>query len=124
MTGRYSEQRTYQVVCTESYWDVGLMILAGRDGTPRRVLGRSNRYSPRVEYGGVTYVKWVLTGIYMTEKAWLDLSYEKSTDQILAQLGIRRKKIKNKDGFIHKLISTFLEKVNVRNLYRRSNGRL
>lgn len=84
----------YEVVCTKSYLDVGLLIEKYKS-KPKRVLSRASTYSsnPEPEYGGVETLKWVNTGVFLSKDEWKKISYNKGTKQILNELGI----IKNKD---------------------------
>lgn len=81
----------YEVVCTKSYLDIGLLV----EKNPKRVLGRASTFGNKTkygvgEYGGVELVKWVNTGVYLTIDKWIRISYNKSTDEILNTLGIKK----------------------------------
>ena len=81
----------YEVVCTKSYLDIGLLV----EKNPKRVLGRASTFGGKTEYGvgeygGVELVKWVNTGVYLTIDKWIRISYNKSTDEILDMLGIKK----------------------------------
>ena len=81
----------YEVVCTQSYLDVGLLIATNRNLEPRRVLARSSTYSSEPEYGGVDTLTWVHTDVYLTKDEWKKISCDKPTDQILKELRIKKK---------------------------------
>ena len=115
----------YEVVCTKSYLDVGLLIATNRNLKPRRVLARSSTYSSEPEYGGVDTITWVHTDVYLTKDEWKKISCDKPTDQILKELGIKKKAsdkeieydcIYCKNGTYRKSIylhdETFVRKVN------------
>ena len=80
----------YEVVCTENYWDVGLTIDWDLKSNPTRVLARSSSYDMDAEYGGVELLTWIRTGIFLSIDEWKDISYNKSTDDILEELGIKK----------------------------------
>lgn len=86
-----NEKMKYEVVCTQSYLDVGLLIETNNKFEPKRVLARASTYSSDREYGGVEMQTWVKTGILLSKKEWVDITYNKYTDQILKELGIDRK---------------------------------
>ena len=77
----------YEVVCTKSYLDVGLLIEKNNKSKPKRVLARTSTYGSN-EYGGVETVTWINTGVFLTKDEWKDISYNKGTSQILKELGI------------------------------------
>lgn len=83
----------YEVVCTKGYLDVGLLIEKNDKLKPKRVLSRASTYSsnPEPEYGGVETLKWVNTGVFLSKDEWKKISYNKGTDQILNELGIKKK---------------------------------
>lgn len=83
----------YEVVCTQSYLDVGLLIELNKDQKPKRVLARASTYGTDIEYGGVEILTWVGTGILLSKQEWIEISYNKYTDQILDELGISKKPI-------------------------------
>ena len=87
----------YEVVCTEHYLDVGLLVEKNSKSEPKRVLARSQTYNKDGEYGGVETLTWVNTGIFLSKDQWKNISYNKDTDQILSELGIE-KKIKEERG--------------------------
>lgn len=89
----------YEIVCTESYLDVGLCILENEDFKPKRVLSRMFSYSSAPsEYGGVELLNWVNTGIFMSKKEWELLSCDKSTEQILIELGIEKRTLEEREN--------------------------
>lgn len=108
----FDKEMKYEVVCTESYLDVGLLIEKTDKRKPKRVLARSSVYSNESEYGGVETLTWIKTGVFLSRDDWERITYNKSTDQILSKLGIRkRKKVKSKNkNWIRGLIN-FLEKI-------------
>lgn len=82
----------YEVVCTKSYLDIGLLISENAHSKPRRVLARHSTYSKDGrEYGGVQSVEWIRTGVFLSEKEWREISCDKPTDRILVELGISKK---------------------------------
>lgn len=87
----------YEVVCTKSYLDVGLLIEKNNKSKPKRVLARASGYSNDNEYGGVEALTWVHTGVFLSKEEWQNVSYDKSTsqikstNQILTELGIEKK---------------------------------
>ena len=85
----------YEVVCTKSYLDVGLLIEKNGKLNPKRVLARASASSsdPEPEYGGVERLTWVNTGIFLSKDEWIKITYNKGTDQILIELGISKKTI-------------------------------
>ena len=80
----------YEVVCTENYLDVGLTIDWDLKSNPTRVLARSSSYDMDAEYGGVEFLTWIRTGIFLSIDEWKDISYNKTTDDILEELGIKK----------------------------------
>lgn len=78
----------YEVVCSQHYLDVGLLVEKDSKSKPKRIRARSSTYSYRSEYGGVGYVTWINTGVFLSEKEWDEITYNKPTDQILKELGI------------------------------------
>lgn len=87
----------YEVVCTQSYLDVGLLIEKSHESKPKRVLARASYYGSDTEYGGVEVQTWINTGVFLSKEEWQKLSYEKNTNQILSELGIEKKIKKEKD---------------------------
>ena len=87
----------YEVVCTPSYFDVGLLIETNNKRKPKRVLARASFYGSETEYGGVEVQTWVNTGVFLTKEEWKKITYEKGTNQILNELGIE-KKIKKEES--------------------------
>ena len=88
----------YEVVCTKSYLDIGLLV----EKNPKRVLGRASTFGSKTEYGvgeygGVEFVKWVNAGVYLTIDKWIRISYNKSTNEILDTLGIKKRFCSPKD---------------------------
>lgn len=81
----------YEVVCTQGYLDVGLLIERNDKFKPKRVLARASKYSSDSEYGGVEALTWVNTGVFLSKDEWKNISYNKATDQILNELGIEKK---------------------------------
>lgn len=82
----------YEVVCTKHYFDIGLLISEDIDSKPTRVLARHSTYSESGrEYGGVQAVEWIRTGVFLSEKEWIEISCDKPTDRILVELGIAKK---------------------------------
>ena len=92
MYGRFVCSK-YEVVCTESYLDVGLCIETDRDSNPALVLAPCSIYSSDYfpKYGGVEYLNWIRTGVFLNRVQWRDISYNKSTPEILNELGIKRR---------------------------------
>lgn len=80
----------FEVVCSSNYLDVGLAVEVNDDGTPRKVMARSEKYSTSGFYGGVNSISWIHTGQYLTEKAWKKITHCKGTDEILSELGIKK----------------------------------
>lgn len=90
----------YEVVCTQSYLDVGLCIEKNYNLEPKQVLARASTYGHGSCYGGVETLTWIKTGKFLSKDEWKNISYNKSTDQILDELGIEKKiypKIKKRD---------------------------
>lgn len=90
----------YEVICTEHYLDVGLLIGKNDKSKPKRVLARASTYGSNGIYGGVETLAWVNTGVFLSKDEWKNISYNKSTDQILDELGIEKKiypEIKKRD---------------------------
>lgn len=92
----------YEVVCTKSYLDIGLLIEKNDELKPKRVLARALAYSsdPEPEYGGVETLTWVHTGVFLSKDEWKNISCDKATDQILSELGIEKKIEKEEDGYM------------------------
>ena len=80
----------YEVVCTKSYLDVGLMIEQDNQLKPKRVLARSFTYSSDREYGIYEGLTWVKTGVFLSKDEWIEISHNKPTDKILSELGINK----------------------------------
>ena len=80
----------YEVVCTSSYLDVGLLVEKNSKSEPKRVLARTYNGEDR-EYGGVESQAWVNTGVFLSKDEWNNISYKKGTDDILKELGIEKK---------------------------------
>lgn len=80
----------YEVVCTKNYLDVGLLIEKNSKSKPKRVLARSTDYNHDSEYGGVEYCDWINTGVFLSEDEWKKISYNKWTNEILGELGIKQ----------------------------------
>ena len=78
----------YEVVCSEHYLDVGLLVEKNHKSEPKRIRARSSTYSRSHEYGGVEYVKWINTGVFLSTDEWNKITYNKPTEQILKELGI------------------------------------
>lgn len=85
----------YEVVCTKNYLDIGLLIEKNDKLKPKRVLARASAYSsdPEPEYGGVETLTWIHTSVFLSKDEWIKITYDKSTDQILSELGISKKPI-------------------------------
>lgn len=81
----------YEVVCSEHYLDVGLLIEKDYKLKPKRIRARSSTYSPKAEYGGVEHVAWINTGVFLSEKEWDKITFNESTDKILNKLRIKKK---------------------------------
>jgi hypothetical protein len=81
----------YEVVCTKRYLDVGLLITKNHKSKPKRVFARAGTYSKDTEYGGVETLDWINTGVFLSKDEWKNISYNKGTDQILKELGIKKK---------------------------------
>ena len=86
----------YEVVCTKSYLDVGLLLEANSEQKPKRVLARATTYGSDTEYGGVETLTWVKTGILLSKEEWIKITYNNNTDDILNELRIE-KKMKEED---------------------------
>ena len=84
------QDQKYEVVCSEHYYDVGLLIEKDYKLRPKRVLAR-NYGTQDAEFGGVEFVNWINTGIFLSEKEWNEITYNKSTQRIIDYLGIERK---------------------------------
>lgn len=80
----------YEVVCTQSYLDVGLLVEKNSKSEPKRVLARTYNGEER-QYGGVESQAWVNTGVFLSKDEWNNISYKKDTDDILKELGIEKK---------------------------------
>ena len=81
----------HEVVCTKNYLDVGLLIDVDDQFKPKRVLARASTYGSDTEYGGVSTLDWIRTGIFLQKDEWKIVSYNKNTDQILSELGIKKR---------------------------------
>ena len=81
----------YEVVCSESYLDVGLLIEKNNKLRPKRVLARSSSSNDEPYYGGVETIGWINTGVFLSKDEWKQISNNKPTDQILSELGINKK---------------------------------
>lgn len=99
----------YEVVCTESYLDVGLLIETNSEFKPKRVLGRASTYRNDSEYGGVETLNWIHTGVLLSKKEWIKISYNKDTDKILYELGIVKRN-KEKDNMNEVVWKAIFEK--------------
>lgn len=98
----------YEVVCTSSYLDVGLLVEKNNKSEPKRVLARTYNGEER-EYGGVESQAWVNTGVFLSKDEWNNISYEKGTNDILKELGIEKKiDSKEVDGMTTDKIATLL----------------
>ena len=95
----------YEVVCTKSYLDIGLLIEKNDELKPKRVLARALAYSsdPEPEYGGVETLTWVHTGVFLSKDEWKNISCDKATDQILSELGIEKNQILSELGIEKKI---------------------
>lgn len=81
--------KRYEVVCSKSYFDVGLY--KGEN----EIRSRASTYNPNGKYGnGCT--TWIKTGVFLLEDEWNKITYNKPTDQILNELHIRKENYKNK----------------------------
>ena len=83
----------YEVVCTKHYHDIGLCLEKNNKSEPKRVLSRAAYYGSDTEYGGVEIVTWVKTGVFLSKEEWKNVSYNKGTDQILSDLGIKKESV-------------------------------
>lgn len=83
----------YEVVCTKSYLDIGLLLVEHK-GVPKRVKSATTKFSTKTEYG---YVECFLvkTGVFLTEKEWDEITYEKTTEEIIKILKINKKEVKD-----------------------------
>ena len=81
----------HEVVCTKNYLDVGLLIDVDDQFKPKRVLAGASTYGSDTEYGGVSTLDWIRTGIFLQKDEWKIVSYNKNTDQILSGLGIKKR---------------------------------
>ena len=79
-----------EVVHTQKYLDVGLLVKVDGNGNPEKILARYGQYSGSGCYGGLSFVRWQHTGKYMTVDEWNRLTQCKSTDEILSALSIRK----------------------------------
>lgn len=86
----------YEVVCTKSYLDVGLMIEQDDKLEPKRVLARSSTYSSDREYGIYEGLTWIKTGVFLSKDEWIEISHNKPTDQILSELDIKKENVNKK----------------------------
>lgn len=92
-----SPRKRYEIVCTEDYLDIGLCVERDKDLKPTRVLARLFPHSTlssygAPEYGAVENLKWINTRKFMSIEKWRKVSYNKSTEQILNELGIKKRK--------------------------------
>lgn len=78
----------FEVVCTESYLDVGLLVET-EVSKPKKILSRNSTYASGNEYGGIRTVKWVHTGVFLSEEEWNKTTLDKPTSQILHELNIK-----------------------------------
>lgn len=97
-----SDKRKYEVVCSKSYLDVGLVIEENDKSEPTRVLARSSTYNTYGEYGICPGMTWINTGIFLTKDEWVDITYNKPTDQILSELAIKKENVNKKLDLIMK----------------------
>ena len=81
----------YEVVCSKSYLDVGLLIEQNDKLEPKRVLARASTYRIDGEYGVYAGMTWIKTGVFLSKDEWIEVTYNKPTDQILIELGIINK---------------------------------
>lgn len=100
----FKEIKLCEVVHTKHYLDVGLVIEHDKLGNPKRIRARYYASNPKAEYGGVDYVTWIKTGIFLSEKEWDKITLNKTTPQIIAYLKIERKKENNKVNDVWKKI--------------------
>lgn len=81
----------YEVVCSEGYFDVGLLVeLCGTD--PKKILSRKSTCSESC-YGGIEKIIWIHTGVFLSVEEWNKITLDKTTDQILQELNIAKNKI-------------------------------
>ena len=109
----------YEVVCTKSYLDVGLLIEKNSKSKPKRVLAMSTDYNHDAEYGGVEYCYWINTGVFLSEDEWKKISYNKWTNEILSELGIKQDIYLEKENGSVDMEDNVLEAVFV---FNNSNG--
>lgn len=85
----------YEVVCTKSYLDVGLCVEENNKGQPTQVLSRTSTYGSMTteygtnQYGNAENIIWKRTGVFLSVEEWKRISYNKSTKEILHELGIK-----------------------------------
>lgn len=77
----------FEVVCTKKYLDVGLFISSSE------IRARCSEYNRKARYGG-SHTMWIGTGVFLTEDEWDKITYNKTTDEILNELHIK------KDGIV------------------------
>lgn len=83
----------YEVVCTRNYLDIGL-LLKECNGVPKRVKARTTSLRQNAEFGGVELFL-IKTDVFLTEKEWDEITFEKTTDEIIKILKIKKKDINN-----------------------------
>ena len=84
----------YEVVCTENYLDVGLLVEKDYDSNPQRILARNSTCSGLHGYGGIQHLTWIHTGVFLSVEKWKTLTLDKQTEEILEELQIKHKKKK------------------------------
>lgn len=96
---RYVIEEMYEIVFSSGFYDVGLCIEKNRDGTPRRVMGRADKYHPdgASYYGGVEMIRWVRSGKYVDKNMWIcGTNQHMSTQDVADAFGIDLNKLHRK----------------------------
>ena len=83
----------YEVVCTEEYLDVGLLVEIDGNRNPKKILVRNLTYNLGSYYGGIENLEWIYTGVFLSVEEWNKITFNKHTDQILQELNIHKKSI-------------------------------
>lgn len=89
----------YEIVFSSGFYDAGLCIEENLDGTPKKIMGRSNKHSPDGAgyYGGVQFIQWVHSGKYVEKCEWITRTNQHMSVQDVAdEFGINLSKLLRK----------------------------
>lgn len=89
----------YEIVFSSGFYDAGLCIEENLDGTPKKIMARSNKHSPDGAgyYGGVQLIQWVHSGKYVEKCEWITRTNQHMSVQDVADVfGIDLRKLKCK----------------------------